>query len=169
VTEHDHAYAHDVDRAPAEHLPHDVVVRQGAHDYLSTACWHGLHPRCRDDCKFCAAECACRCHRAKSDDDNGGGSARSEITAFITEWTHAAGAPLGYVHERLEPLLDRFAFDVRYAVEKRTYDEAIREALDEVQRVIDAQDWTDLLTDGLTLARGVIRELLINPTTEAVE
>jgi hypothetical protein len=33
-----------------------------AHDYLSTACLHGLHDRCRLVCKFCAAACRCGCH-----------------------------------------------------------------------------------------------------------
>jgi hypothetical protein len=53
---------HDPDRSPAEPLPADVIARQGAHAYVSTACWHGLHPRCRDACKFCGTPCECRCH-----------------------------------------------------------------------------------------------------------
>jgi hypothetical protein len=39
------------------------------HVYLSTACWHALndgdpemHTSCRNQCKFCPAGCACRCH-----------------------------------------------------------------------------------------------------------
>jgi hypothetical protein len=32
------------------------------HDYLSTACFHGLHDRCRLTCKFCAVPCRCPCH-----------------------------------------------------------------------------------------------------------
>jgi hypothetical protein len=32
------------------------------HDYLSTACFHGLHGRCRRNCKFCDAPCNCACH-----------------------------------------------------------------------------------------------------------
>lgn len=31
------------------------------HDYLSTACLHGLHDRCRLRCKFCYTECECTC------------------------------------------------------------------------------------------------------------
>jgi hypothetical protein len=32
------------------------------HRYLSTACLHGLHDRCRRTCKFCNAPCQCTCH-----------------------------------------------------------------------------------------------------------
>ena len=32
------------------------------HDYLSTACFHGLHAPCRKQCKFCDAQCRCSCH-----------------------------------------------------------------------------------------------------------
>lgn len=32
------------------------------HHYLSTACTHGLHVRCRMTCKFCEAPCRCQCH-----------------------------------------------------------------------------------------------------------
>lgn len=32
------------------------------HDYLSTACFHGLHDRCRKECKFCGVACKCDCH-----------------------------------------------------------------------------------------------------------
>jgi hypothetical protein len=28
--------------------------------YLSTACDHGLHDRCRISCKFCGSYCVCR-------------------------------------------------------------------------------------------------------------
>ena len=33
------------------------------HDYLSTACYHGLHVRCRLRCKFCDTPCRCECHQ----------------------------------------------------------------------------------------------------------
>jgi len=33
-----------------------------AHHYVSTACLHDLHDRCRRTCKFCASPCACHCH-----------------------------------------------------------------------------------------------------------
>jgi hypothetical protein len=32
------------------------------HSYLSTACYHGQHERCRKRCKFCDATCECECH-----------------------------------------------------------------------------------------------------------
>lgn len=32
------------------------------HEYLSTACYHGLHERCRKECKFCGVKCNCPCH-----------------------------------------------------------------------------------------------------------
>lgn len=32
------------------------------HDYLSTACYHGLCERCRKQCKFCSVSCRCACH-----------------------------------------------------------------------------------------------------------
>ena len=33
------------------------------HEYLSTACHHGIHSRCRGTCKFCSAQCKCPCHQ----------------------------------------------------------------------------------------------------------
>ncbi len=44
-------------------------VREGTeadlakHVYVSTACQHGLHDRCRQQCKFCETPCLCDCHR----------------------------------------------------------------------------------------------------------
>lgn len=38
------------------------VMDDGVHFYLSTACMHLLHQRCRETCKFCTASCVCRCH-----------------------------------------------------------------------------------------------------------
>ena len=32
------------------------------HNYISTACHHELHERCRKQCKFCESECRCKCH-----------------------------------------------------------------------------------------------------------
>lgn len=37
------------------------------HDYVSTACHHALHDRCRLVCKFCDVPCGCRCHVEESD------------------------------------------------------------------------------------------------------
>lgn len=36
------------------------------HIYLSTACFHDLHDRCRLVCKFCDQPCLCLCHRTAS-------------------------------------------------------------------------------------------------------
>lgn len=44
-----------------EHAPEGNEV----HFYLSTACFHDLHDRCRVTCKFCAAPCSCDCHSPK--------------------------------------------------------------------------------------------------------
>lgn len=46
------------------------------HTYLSTACYHAtatpdpaavalFHSRCRRECKFCQALCACACHEGE--------------------------------------------------------------------------------------------------------
>ena len=42
------------------------------HAYLSTACRHGLHDRCRKTCKFCGTACLCSCHTEPSVDTGGG-------------------------------------------------------------------------------------------------
>src|SRR5687767_10488265 len=52
-------------------------------------------------------------------------TAREQIIRFITEWTHAAGAPLGYVRETLGPLLDAYAEEQR----AEAYGQAMRTAL----------------------------------------
>ena len=39
------------------------------HDYLSTACLHELHGRCRLTCKFCQIPCRCPCHTDESYDE----------------------------------------------------------------------------------------------------
>lgn len=33
------------------------------HAYLSTACHHGEHGKCRVSCKYCPATCWCQCHK----------------------------------------------------------------------------------------------------------
>ncbi len=43
-------------------------MNQEEHDYLSTACFHGLHEQCRKQCKFCDVECRCDCHQDSSED-----------------------------------------------------------------------------------------------------
>lgn len=32
------------------------------HNYVSTACTHQLHLKCRRECKWCASKCNCACH-----------------------------------------------------------------------------------------------------------
>jgi len=39
------------------------------HGYVSTACFHGLHGRCRLVCKFCDVPCRCECHDTPNDHD----------------------------------------------------------------------------------------------------
>ena len=41
--------------------PIDVnwTIKPEAHNYVSTACEHGLHEHCRKVCKFCEADCLC--------------------------------------------------------------------------------------------------------------
>ncbi len=34
-----------------------------SHDYVSTACLHRLHDKCRLTCKYCKSACLCACHR----------------------------------------------------------------------------------------------------------
>lgn len=36
------------------------------HFYVSTACQHGLHRRCRQTCKFCHTPCICPCHEGEA-------------------------------------------------------------------------------------------------------
>ncbi len=39
------------------------------HSYTSTACFHGLHDRCRRTCKFCGVGCNCSCgHPDRADE-----------------------------------------------------------------------------------------------------
>lgn len=59
----------DLLEALSRHQQLDAVVAPtsdtngaAAHVYVSTACHHGLHDRCRQSCKFCAVACACPCH-----------------------------------------------------------------------------------------------------------
>lgn len=45
--------------------PDEFFETGNTHDYLSTACYHGLHERCRKECKFCATKCRCPHHEEK--------------------------------------------------------------------------------------------------------
>lgn len=39
----------------------EAAVARDQH-YKSTACHHGIHVRCRRECKFCDRPCRCFCH-----------------------------------------------------------------------------------------------------------
>lgn len=43
---------------------------ESPHFYLSTACKHTLHDRCRKTCKYCEAPCDCWCHALAEDEDD---------------------------------------------------------------------------------------------------
>jgi len=51
-------------QAWAEDLLEATTPPEGVdlHLYLSTACHHDQHDRCRKTCKFCNTPCLCRCH-----------------------------------------------------------------------------------------------------------
>lgn len=38
------------------------------HPYISTACQHELHYRCRLTCKYCETVCRCSCHQTISEE-----------------------------------------------------------------------------------------------------
>lgn len=42
-------------------------LRHGGRAYVSTACQHALHRRCRKKCKWCKMPCACYCHNPAPD------------------------------------------------------------------------------------------------------
>lgn len=46
--------------------------------YVSTACQHTLHSRCRAHCKWCNANCRCDCHG-----DNAGGPLQDEVDVHV--------------------------------------------------------------------------------------
>jgi hypothetical protein len=49
------------------------------HDYLSTACYHGFHERCRLMCKFCNTLCHCNCHQELQNTSTSSLEARTEV------------------------------------------------------------------------------------------
>jgi hypothetical protein len=51
-------------------VPGDFVRK---HVYLSTACHHEEHDRCRKQCKFCQSKCNCRCHLTIDNKPTAGG------------------------------------------------------------------------------------------------
>lgn len=46
-------------------LPAELAI----HNYVSTACIHGLCESCRLTCKYCLSRCLCMCHREEAHDD----------------------------------------------------------------------------------------------------
>ncbi len=42
-------------------------IMKNDHLYLSTACYHELHSKCRLVCKYCGEDCICPCHVRKHD------------------------------------------------------------------------------------------------------
>lgn len=57
--------------------PEEIRAEHGLaplkHDYISTACFHALHERCRKTCKFCSTDCRCTCHATNSTPDEAEG------------------------------------------------------------------------------------------------
>jgi hypothetical protein len=41
----------------------ELRAAAGTHLYVSTACQHGKHDVCREQCKYCDSPCLCPCHR----------------------------------------------------------------------------------------------------------
>lgn len=39
------------------------------HEYVSTACQHGVHSRCAQTCKFCGVPCRCGCEHSAADEE----------------------------------------------------------------------------------------------------
>jgi hypothetical protein len=54
------------------------VTDEIRHQYMSTACLHGLCDQCRNVCKFCKARCRHVCHIAWTP---------AQETAWAKEWT----------------------------------------------------------------------------------
>lgn len=62
------------------------------HEYVSTACLHGLHDECRRTCKFCPAACSCPHHarfeagRTYRPEGPGYGGQLAHVLAVSEEW-----------------------------------------------------------------------------------
>lgn len=61
----EHTLGEEAEIAASQHQGKEGQA-EAAHHYLSTACFHDLHQRCRLTCKFCQVECECSCHRSGS-------------------------------------------------------------------------------------------------------
>lgn len=58
------------------------------HEYVSTACLHGIHSRCVRSCKFCGAPCRCGCDHTPEAE----GPLRRLLAAAIDRAADAAAA-----------------------------------------------------------------------------
>ena len=65
-----------------QHDLRPAPVASDAHDYLSTACYHGNHGQCRKTCKFCSTVCKCSCHISED-----ATKARESGAQDQTEWS----------------------------------------------------------------------------------
>lgn len=56
------------------HCPRYAVTKDGIHNYMAKACYHGHHAYCTDSasasgapepkrCEHCSASCICQCHK----------------------------------------------------------------------------------------------------------
>lgn len=61
----DQAEAEKEEKAHLQTIGKPWPAKTVPHDYLSTACYHQEHVRCRKQCKFCGVPCKCSCHAAK--------------------------------------------------------------------------------------------------------
>lgn len=53
----------DVDKEALLAVRHVLMMPGGQHVYVSTACLHNEHEKCRISCKFCESRCVCPdCH-----------------------------------------------------------------------------------------------------------
>lgn len=71
------------------------------HSYLSTACGHKIHRRCRLTCKFCGAPCECRCHSDGLEPDR---ELREQIQAAVAGAQEAGLDPADAVLRLLEDM-----------------------------------------------------------------
>jgi hypothetical protein len=49
-------------RKSIENVLRAICLHKNEHRYLSPACVHDIHARCRRRCKFCESLCVCSCH-----------------------------------------------------------------------------------------------------------
>ncbi|WP_060905374.1 hypothetical protein [Streptomyces scabiei] len=73
------------------------ALKQRAHQYLSTGCWHGDHAYCQSmtglngskrpgECKFCHAPCECPCHQTGGSAAHNDGPTVAECRAADRRW-----------------------------------------------------------------------------------